>query len=104
MHVETLMEYLEEEGFRNFYFCGGRYNLLWPTPYIKKWSKKSAEIYEVVNSPNLIWSFGNPEVHISNTKIESLFLRVVKEVKPDIIHFHELESLTGSLLSIATRF
>ncbi len=101
IHVETLMEYLKEEGFHNFYFCGGRYNLFWPKPYIKRWSKEYVEIYELVNSPNLIWSFGNPGIHISNTKIESLFLTIIEEIKPDIIHFHELESLTGSLLSIA---
>ena len=103
IHVETLMEYLKESGIENSYFCGGRYNLLYPKPYIKKWEKKYATIYELVNSPNLIWSFGNPQVHISNIDIEECFQRVIKEVKPDLIHFHELESLTGSLLELTRR-
>lgn len=101
LHVETLMEFLKKDGLQNYYFCGGRYNLLYPKPYIKIWVKEYTTVFELVNSPNLIWSFGNPEVHIRQQDIEKIFLEVVNNVKPDIIHFHELESLTGSLLVLS---
>ena len=101
LHVETLMEFLKRDGMQNYYFCGGRYNLLYPKPYIKVWFKDYTTIFELVNSPNLIWSFGNPEVHIKQKEIENNFLKVVNRVKPDVIHFHELESLTGSLLLLS---
>lgn len=100
LHVETLMELLADGGLRNSYFCGGRYNLFYPRPHIKKWKKDYVTVYELVNSPNLIWSFGNPAVHIKNKTIERLFLDILKTVRPDVVHFHELESLTGSLLTL----
>ncbi len=101
IHVESIMEQLAKRKIHNSYFCGGRYNLLTPRTFIKKWRKPSATVYEVVNSPNLIGSYESIPFHITSDEIESLFLRILDEEKPDLIHFHELESLCGSLLSIA---
>jgi len=103
LHVEALMDALNEMGATNTYFCGGRYNLLVGKPYIKKWHKPYTEVYELVNSPNLIWSYDNLESHTYDRSIETLFLDVVKQVEPDIIHFHELESLSGCLLPLTRK-
>lgn len=103
LHVEALLEALHDMGIENSYFCGGRYNLLIDRPYIKKWNKPYTKVYEIVNSPNLIWSYDTPESHIYNSHIEKLFLDVVKLVDPDIIHFHEIESLSGCLLSLTRK-
>jgi glycosyltransferase involved in cell wall biosynthesis len=101
IHVETLMEYLHKHGCENVYFCGGRYNLLSKSVYLKKWTKPYTKIYELVNSPNIVCSYESTPTHIQCEPIEKLFNKVLEIEKPDVIHFHELESLTGSLLTIA---
>ena len=103
LHVEALMDALAKMGIKNAYFCGGRYNLLLPKPYIKKWNKAYTEVYELVNSPNLIWSYDNPKSHTHDKSIELLFLDIVKHFDPDLIHFHELESLSGCLLPLTKK-
>ncbi|MCX7822231.1 MAG: glycosyltransferase [Syntrophobacterales bacterium] len=101
IHVETIMEELAKRAYHNIYFCGGRYNLLSKKTYLKRWQKPSTWVYEVVNSPNLISSHETVNFHIGNKILEELFQSLLDKENPDIIHFHELESLTGSLLSIA---
>ncbi|MEJ5300924.1 MAG: glycosyltransferase [Thermodesulforhabdaceae bacterium] len=101
IHVETLMEYLHKHGCDNAYFCGGRYNPLTKSVYIKRWQKSYTRIYEVVNSPNVVGSYESTPFHIQCEPIEKLFIKVLETERPDVIHFHELESLTGSLLTIA---
>ncbi len=101
IHVESLMEQLARRGIHTAYFCGGRYNLLRPAPFIKQWRKPTAVVYEVVNSPNLITSHDSIPYHVVNDEIEGLFLTVLERERPDLIHFHELESPCGSLLSLA---
>lgn len=101
LHVETLMEYLNRSGIKNHYFCGGRYNLLFSRTYIKKWGKYYVDIYELVNSPNLVGYSGNPEIHVMHENIEKAFLEVMGFINPDIIHIHTTESLCGSIIKIA---
>jgi glycosyltransferase involved in cell wall biosynthesis len=101
IHVETLMEYLHKHGCENVYFCGGRYNPLVKSVYLKQWEKPYTKVYELVNSPNIVGCYESIPTHIQCEPIEKLFNRVLDVEKPDIIHFHELESLTGSLITIA---
>jgi len=101
IHVETLMEYLHKHGCENVYFCGGRYNPLVKSTYLKQWEKPYTKVYELVNSPNIVGSYESTPTHIRCEPIEKLFNRVLEIEKPDIIHLHELESLTGSLITIA---
>jgi len=101
IHVETLMEYLHRHGCENVYFCGGRYNLFARSVYLKQWKKRFTKVYELVNSPNIVGSYESTPMHIQCEPIEKLFNKVLELEKPNIIHFHELESLAGSLLTTA---
>jgi len=97
----TLMRGQLKAGYDVYYFCSGRYNFLKPKPYIKEWTRDGISIFELVNSPNLIGSHTTPLIHCKHPEIERHFANVLKEVHPDIVHIHELEALSGSLINIA---
>ncbi len=97
----TLMKGQLEAGCDVYYFCSGRYNLLKPKPYIREWTKNGIRIFELVNSPNLIGSHTTPLIHCEHPEVERHFANVLEKVRPGIVHIHELEALSASLINVA---
>ena len=97
----TLMDQQVKDGDEVYYFCGGSYNIFKLSPYIRKWKRHNITIYELVNSPNLVGQYGKPLQECHHYQIERQFIKVLSEVNPDVIQFHEFESLCGSLIGVA---
>ena len=60
--------------------------------------------YEVVNTPNIAPGFFNyafPNSDVEEPEIETIFTRFLKEIKPDIVHFNNLEGFSAKCLPIA---
>jgi len=86
------------------YFFTGRYYRRLGAPRLKRWrrSRGGVTMLEVVNSP--LYDHGRqPELELAEPRTERLFERVIHEVRPDVVHFHELAGLPSSLLDVARR-
>ncbi len=101
--AESLMKGQKKIGHNVRYFCGGRYNLLKNKPYIKSYARNDIKVYELVNSPNLIWDFGSIRYHIHNPDAEFYFEKIVKEFQPEVVHIQELESLSAGIIDICKK-
>ncbi len=56
-------------------------------------------MFEVINSP--LYDHGRqPELELDEPHTERLFERVIDELSPDVVHFHELAGLPSSLLDL----
>ncbi|MFZ1993519.1 MAG: glycosyltransferase, partial [Solirubrobacteraceae bacterium] len=80
-----------------------------PTP-----SKQPYEVIEsdedgvhligVHNRPHGLFDLGNPEREINDPAISAAFERALEQVRPDVVHFHNLHNLGASLIDqVASR-
>jgi glycosyltransferase involved in cell wall biosynthesis len=84
------------------YFFAGRYYRHLGGPRLKRWHRGGVTMLEVVNSP--LYDHGRqPELELDEPHTERIFERAIDEVRPDIVHFHELAGLPSSLLDVVRR-
>lgn len=100
-YAEDLMDIQVARGYEVAYFFYGRYYPLLQKPWLRKWLRKDIIMYEIVNSP-IFRDHGTmyPEADMNEEYSEKLFLKVLSEFKPDIIHIQDLFSLPSSLIDI----
>ncbi len=109
LRVGGLVAYIEElmhEQVRRdddvAYFFAGRYFPFLDRPRLKRWRRNGVTMIEVVNSP--LYDHGRqPELELDEPQTERHFQRVIEEVRPDVVHFHELAGLPSSLLDLVRR-
>lgn len=85
------------------WFYPGEYDLLF-RPYVRRSiNQQGVRLFALRNSPNLHIAQGltHPEDEINQPSIESRFDAVLKEFRPDIVHFHDFGGLCSSLIGIA---
>ena len=104
IYAESLMQEQIKQGHEVYYFCGGRYNLFSNSVYTKRYKNNEINVIELVNSSNLIWDFKSIKYHINNPGTESEYEKILKEIKPDIIHIQELESLSANIINISSKY
>jgi glycosyltransferase involved in cell wall biosynthesis len=98
-YIEELLNEQVRRGDEVAYFFSGRYYPYVGGPRLKRWERDGATMLEVVNSP--LYDHGRqPDLELDEPRTERLFGRVLQEVNPDVVHFHELAGLPFSLLDL----
>lgn len=103
-YAEDLMSYQAQQGYRVSYFFAGRKFPYFRIPKIKRFSIGQISCYEIINS--LIIHGGDrgtlrPDLDLSEPITEEFFRNILADIKPDLIHIHELAGLPSSLIDIA---
>lgn len=103
-YAEDLMEIQLEKGYDVFYFCAGRYDIFVKGPKLKRWQhKRGYPVYELINPPILNGEelgTKTPDIETSEPLSEAFFTKLLAGLRPDVVHFHELQGLPTSLISI----
>lgn len=85
----------------SYFFSGRSYPYL-RGPRLRRWTRAQVSMLEVVNSP--LHDHGRqPELELSEPRVEGMFTRVIEEQTPDVVHVQELAGLPSSLLDLARR-
>jgi len=101
-YVEDLMGEQANRGHQVSYFFSGRYFPWLPRPLVRRWRLGPVQMLEVVGSP--LHDHGRqPELELSEPRIERLFQRALEQVEPDVVHVQEIAGLPSSLLELARR-
>jgi len=102
-YAEDLMQIQVQKGYEVSYFCTGRHNIFLPSSTLKKWKHdKGYQVFELMNPPivtGLDFGMDQPRLDYSDKQTQDVFLAVVADVKPQIVHFQELLGLPTALLS-----
>ncbi len=59
--------------------------------------------YEIVNAPNVapgFFNFSTPLADVAEQKVEEIFRRFLTDIKPDIVHFNNIEGFSANCLTI----
>src|SRR5687768_5256571 len=100
------MEAQVERGHEVAYFFSGRHYPYVSGPRLKRWRRGGVTMHEVINPPlvaGLERGTRHPERELSEPKTEAAFRRVLKAMRPDVLHVQELHGLPSSLLDEAKR-
>lgn len=69
-------------------------------PRLRRWEHGGVPMLEIVDSP--LFDHGRqPELEVSEPRVEAIVERVVRERCPDVVHVHELAGLPSSVLDAA---
>lgn len=99
-YVEDLMTEQVRRGHEVAYFFTGRYYPYLRGPRLRRWRRDGVAMLEVVNSP--LHDHGRqPDLELSEPRIERMFRRMLEERRPDVVHVQELAGLPASLLAIS---
>lgn len=81
------------------YFFSGRFYPYLRGPRLRRWNRQGVEMLEVVNSP--LHDHGRqPELELSEPRIERMLSRLLDEIRPEVVHVQELAGLPTSLLDV----
>src|SRR3954469_11937734 len=98
-YVEDLIDEQLRRGHEVSYFFSGRQYPLGRRPRLRRWARDGVPMLEVVNSP--LYDHGRqPELELSEPRLERMFERVLDEQRPDAVHVQELAGLPFSLLDV----
>jgi glycosyltransferase involved in cell wall biosynthesis len=69
------------------------------TPYdVVEWEEDGVHLIGVHNRAHGLFDLGNPDREIDDPPISAAFERVLEQVRPDVVHFHNLHNLGASLI------
>ncbi|MGZ4168735.1 MAG: glycosyltransferase [Solirubrobacteraceae bacterium] len=69
------------------------------TPYeVVEWEEDGVHLIGVHNRGHGLFDLGNPDREIDDPPISAAFERALDEVRPDVVHFHNLHNLGASLI------
>lgn len=99
-YTKYLSEELVKAGHQVTYLYTGDFNL-WPLPYLKTRHENGVKIISLKNSPNGYLNFGDPlHGELENKKIEKIFVKILQQEKPKIVHIQNLMGLSASIIKI----
>ena len=98
LYVENMKRELEKKGLDVYILHNGKFNFFRKNPYIKR-SKNN--IYELINAFHFINIEDNP---YSDKFYDKLFIKLLKEINPEIIHFHDIVGMPFSFVKIAKKY
>jgi glycosyltransferase involved in cell wall biosynthesis len=101
-YAEDLMDEQVRRGHDVTYFFSGRLYPLLGGPRLRRWRRRGVAMLEVINSP--LYDHGRqPELELSEPRVEEMFERALRELRPDAIHVQELAGLPFSVLDVARK-
>lgn len=62
--------------------------------------------YEIFNSPNIapgFFNYENPIQDVSEPVVENLFKQFIEHIKPDVVHFQNIEGFSANCIEIAVK-
>lgn len=103
-YAEDLMAAQVGRGHDVAYFFSGRFYPWISGPRLKRWRRDGVAMYELVNAP-LVPGEGegtrNPERELDEGRMEAAFEGVLRQLRPDVVHFQELHGLPSSYIDVA---
>ena len=101
-YLEDLMEEQVRRGDQVTYFFSGRHYPYVRRARLRRWERGGVAMLEVVNSP--LYDHGRqPELELSEPRIERMLEDVIRAQRPDVVHVQELAGLPSSVLDVARR-
>jgi glycosyltransferase involved in cell wall biosynthesis len=103
LYAEDLMREQVASGHQVAYFFPGRHNPLGRRNRLHRWSRDGVAMRELLTS-TLIWGGTGtvtPHADLNHPPSEAAFEEVLEELRPDLIHIHELVGLPSSLIDVA---
>lgn len=101
-YAEDLIAEQVARGHHVAYFFSGRYYPFLRGPRMRRWDLGGVAMREVVNSP--LYDHGRqPELELDERRIERMLERAIGELRPAVVHVHELAGLPTSLLDVCRR-
>ncbi len=68
-------------------------------PYeVVEWVEDGVRLIGVHNRPHGLFDLGNPDREINDPAISAAFEHALEQVRPDVVHFHNLHNLGASLI------
>ena len=103
-YVEDLLRAQAERGDEvSYFFCGRHYPLI--ATRLRRFRRDGVRMYEVLNSPVIIGPEDRgsrwPDREVTEPAVERMFREVLDDVRPEVVHVHDIGGLPSSLLTIA---
>jgi len=99
-YAADLCKEIVKYGHQVYMFYGGDSNFKGKC-YLEYREEESVNLASLVNSPNQYSNFGFPLNECKQPTVEHFFGQFLEKVKPEIVHFHSLIGLSGSLIEVA---
>ena len=99
-YAADLCKELVKNGHQVFMFYRGDSNFKGKC-YLEYHEDEKVHLANLVNSPNQFSNFGLPLNECKQPLVEHFFEEFLDKVKPDLVHFHSLSGLSGSLIEAA---
>lgn len=98
-YAEDLMVEQVRRGNRVSYLFSGRHYPRLAGPRLKRWGRGGVSMLEIVNSP--LYDHGRqPDLEMSEPRVEQMLRRVLGERSFDVVHVQELAGLPFSVLDV----
>lgn len=97
-YQESLLEALTARGWEVFYYLSAPRYTSRNRPHLRKWKRKEIHVIELVDPPYHYGHYYSPLLHCRQPEIDRLSMKVLEEVQPDVVHIHELQFHTASLM------
>lgn len=99
-YQESILEMLQARGWEVFFYLSAPRYTYQNTPRLKRWLHKGINILELVDPPYHYDHHHAPSQQCYHPDIERLSKLVLEEVNPDLVHIHELQFHTVSLIDV----
>lgn len=106
IYAESIMAAQAASGHEVSYFFPGRHYPFVRRPRVRRWRRDGVAMYEWVNSPLVVGRIhgtARPDETLQHAPTEAAFARVLAELRPDVVHVHDLGGVPSSLVGIARR-
>ncbi|MBF0234587.1 MAG: glycosyltransferase, partial [Desulfamplus sp.] len=107
IYSQSMAVKLSERGHRLFSISAGFAYDFKNRAYIKRGPDcMGVKNYEIFNAPNIapgFFNYENPMQDVSEPVVEKLFDELIKHIKPDIVHFHNIEGFSSNCIKIAVK-
>jgi glycosyltransferase involved in cell wall biosynthesis len=103
-YAEDLMAAQAARGHEVTYLLSGRHYPGVRGPRLRRWRRDGVRMLEIVNPPIVVGlerGTRAPELDLEEPRLERIFERALREVRPDVIHVQELLGHPSSILELA---
>lgn len=101
-YAADLCKELVKSGNQVYMFYGGDSNFKGRC-YLEYREEEKVNLVSLVNSPNQYSNFGLPLNECKQPLVEYYFEEFLDKVKPELVHFHSLIGLSGSMIGLAKK-